>query len=65
MAKVKTGIGASKRDLLKKIGTLTKFVAQEKGRVFAERRGCLQAGSCQYGHGVQVAQQDPMRTNLK
>ena len=31
MAKVKTGIGASKRDLLKKIGTLKKFVDKKKG----------------------------------
>ena len=31
MARVKTGIGKSKRDLLKKLGALKKFVAVKKG----------------------------------
>ena len=36
MATVKTGIGASKRDLLKKIVRLTKFVHAKKGEFTAK-----------------------------
>jgi hypothetical protein len=36
MAKVKTGIGATKRDLLRKIGKLKKFVDTKKGEFSAK-----------------------------
>ena len=51
MAKVKTGIGKTKRDLRRRIGKLAKFVATEKGEFSTGRQGCLQEGSRQHGSG--------------
>ena len=49
MATVKTGIGTSKRDLLEKIGRLTKFVDAKKGEFTAKDKLVFTDGSRQHG----------------
>ena len=62
MAIVKTGIGATKRDLLKKIGKLKKFVDTRKGEFSTKDKVVFKKALISMSVASSCSQ-DPMRSN--